>query len=441
MGSVSTIGALADDREEQEEHAHHTCPECGSERVISDPETGEVCCGSCGIQLSQAGDLLASTFPFGDGQSAGGITLDHMPDKNLTTDFRPSDAKGGPERVKQFTNLRWLNHVVPQRNHQSVYKNVSLRLRPLLERINLPSDVVNRVVLKASRIVSEHGLLRVDGAYESLALLGLIHADKGRFLRLGRRKLIGLLSNATLRKICLVELGPPSHDGRGVREWRLSIPIEDLKEQPEGLCLVSVHLYYSLRDGRRRGTVCHLTGALPIRFMQNAALGLDNARSRLPRVVEKRKDGFQMAFWADPSACVRGRDTTVNVRVTLLGDSAQPVKKAYVLLSSGGAFFTVRKAYNMWCVLLGERTDPATIEELNEINPLIPRHLLSRVNERAHYFKRVCNRAMLQPISDRVAAALACYDVLILPAKQVGEKYEVSEGVIRAHHGRLKLHA
>ena len=148
-----------------------------------------------------------------------------------------------------------------------------------------------------------------------------------------------------------------------------------------------------------------------------------------------------MSFWADRSTYVHGRDAAVNVKVTLIGDPAQPLKNAYITVSNGGAFHVARKAYNMWCTLLGERTDPATIEELNELNPLIPRHLLSCVNERAHYFKRVCNRSMLQPLSDRVAAALACYDVLVLPAKQVGEKYEVSEGVIRAHHGRLKLHA
>jgi hypothetical protein len=388
------------------------------------------------------GDFLPPAPAFGDGQFIGGMTFDHLPDKNLTTDFRPTDVKGNPERLKQFKNLRWLNHIVPQRNQQAVFKNVSLRLRPLLERPNLPSDVINRTVLKASRVVSAHGLLRVDGTYEGLALLALMHADKSRFLRIGRKRLISLLSNATPHEIHRIELGEPYQKSHGVREWSLPLSIESMKEKPEGLCLISTHLYYCLHKDRRRGPVCHLTGTLPIRFLRNAGIR-QRAQSGPPpsHMIEKRKDGFCMSFWADRSTYVHGRDTAVNVKVTLIGDPTQPLRNAYITVSNGGAFHVVRKAYNMWCTLLGERTDPATIEELNELNPLIPRHLLARVNERAHYFQRICNRVMLQPLSDRHAAAVACYDVLVLPAKQVGEKYEVSEGVIKAHHKRLMHHA
>jgi hypothetical protein len=154
-------------------------------------------------------------------------------------------------------------------------------------------------------------------------------------------------------------------------------------------------------------------------------------------VVEKQKDGFYMKLSVDPSMFLYGHDAALNVRVTLLGDA--PLKKAYVALSNGGAFHVVQKAYNMWCTLLRERADPATVEELNELNPQIPRPLLSEVNARAHYFKRLSSRSMFQPLSDRVAAAVACYDVLVLPAKQVASFYEVSEGAVKAHHRRLTM--
>jgi hypothetical protein len=152
-------------------------------------------------------------------------------------------------------------------------------------------------------------------------------------------------------------------------------------------------------------------------------------------VVEKQKDGFYMKLSADPSTFIYGQDVSLNVKLTLLGDA--PLKKAYVALTNGGAFHVVQKAYNMWCTLLRERADPVTVEELNELNPHIPQHLLSDVNARAHYFKRLSSRSMFQPLSDRVAAAVACYDVLVLPAKQVAAFYEVSEGAIKAHHRRL----
>jgi len=415
------------------------CPECGSEHLIADGEIGEVYCGECGVQLPFGGDedFVPPAPTFGDGQSVGGVTFEHLPDKNLPTDFRLSDVKGGPEQVRRFASLRWLNHIVPQRDHQAVYRNVSLRIRPLLERINLPSAVVNRAVLKAGQVVSEHGLLRVDGTYEALALFGLMHADKRRFLRIGRRKLIGLLSNAAPRELHRVELGEPDRKGRGVREWALSLSIERMNERAEGLCFLSAHLYYRLHDEHRKGPICHLTSTLPVRFLRNATPNLGHPSLPRAHVVEKQKDGFYVKFSVDPSTFLHDRDAALSIRVTLLGDA--PLKKAYVALSNGGAFHVVQKAYNMWCTLLGERADPATVEELNELNPQIPRHRLSEVNARAHYFKRLSSSSMFQPISDRVAAAVACYDVLVLPAKQVAPSYEVSEGAIKAHHKRLTM--
>jgi hypothetical protein len=61
------------------------------------------------------------------------------------------------------------------------------------------------------------------------------------------------------------------------------------------------------------------------------------------------------------------------------------------------------------------------------------------VNGRAYYFKRIRSRAILQPLSDRIAAAVACYDVLVLPARQVAAFYDVSECAIKAYHERLML--
>jgi len=428
--------------------AKAVCPECGSERLVSDIEAGEVWCSSCGVQLPLSGDedFLPLASAFGDGQTIGGMTLEHLPDKNLTTDFRPSDMRGSLEEISRFRNLRWLNHIVPQRSQQSVYRNVSLRLRPLLERVGVPSEVVNRTVLKASQIVAKNGLLRIEGAYEGLALLGLMYADRQRFLRFGRKRLFSLISNASPREICRVDLlespgestircAVESEVKDSERSWVLGLPVGEMQERPEGPCMVSGHFYYYLNVKGRHGAVCHLTGAVPVRFLLNTAQPSDSSAALQQRVAEKRRGSFYMALSAEPASFVHGRDVAIEVRANLIGEA--PLKKAYVTLSNGGAFHIARKAYNSWCVFLGEPADPATIEELNELNPQIPRGLLSQVNGRAHYFKRIRSRAILQPLSDRIAAAVACYDVLVLPARQVADFYDVSECVIKAYHERL----
>lgn len=415
------------------------CSECGSTKLVADADAGAVYCSACGLELPMTGgSFLLSSRAFGDGKSTGGLTLEHLPDKNLPTDFRLGDVKGGPEEVAKFRNLRWLNHVVPQRDRQTVFKTVSLRLRPVLERINVPSDIVNRAVLDATKIVMEHGLLRVDGTYEGLALLGLMHADRERFLRVKRKQLICLVSNVVPRDVYTAELGKPVSESPGVKEWSMVVPIDKLEKWPDGLGFASVHFYY-MSHSTYGGPTCHLTARVPIHFMRNVTR--DAVKSSPPCVVDKRRNGFCLSFTSDHSTYVLGRDSAIGLTVKLVGEMKQPLKKACMAIASGGAFHVVKKAYHMWCTFLNEKPDPVTIEELNSINPIITRDLLSRVNERAHYFQRVCNRTMLQPLSNRVAAAVACFDVLVCPAKQLEEGYGVSESVIRAHHKRLMMHA
>lgn len=438
----------------QRREGTHVCPECGCTALVTDADAGGVYCSACGLELPMgSGSFQLSSRAFGDGKSTGGLTFDHLPDKNLPTDFRLGDVKGGPDEVAKFRSLRWLNHAVPQRSRQTVFKTVSLRLRPILERVNLPGDIVNRAVLDATKIVMEHGLLRVDGTYEGLALLGLMRADKECFLRVTRKQLICLVANVVPCAVYKnelvrpvkespgapsIELVKPIRESPGAKEWAITVPVNELKKWPDGLGFASVHFYYVPHDTNGSLT-CHLTASVPIHFMRN--IGGNVVKSSPPSVVDKRRNGFSLSFASDHSTYVLGRDPVIELAIKLVGDVKRPLKRACIVITNGGAFQVVKKAYHMWCTFLKEKPDPVTIEELNSINSLIPRDLISQVNERAHYFQRVCNRTNMQPLSNRVAAAVACFDVTVRPAKQLEKKYGVSESVIRAHHKQLMMHA
>lgn len=147
------------------------CPECGSEKVVSDYVHGEIYCGKCGFVVE---DML---FDFGPEWRAfdreqvnkrertGGLLRFAKLGKGLTTeiDKYDRDIKGRgipPERKAKLYRMRKLHKRM--RTSTSLDKNLSIAL-PELNRISSHLNIPGNVREEAARLytkVAKEGLVR-----------------------------------------------------------------------------------------------------------------------------------------------------------------------------------------------------------------------------------------------------------------------------------------
>jgi transcription initiation factor TFIIB len=161
------------------------CPECGGEKFITDPETGEIACGRCGLvlqieNLSQKPEWRSFTPDDTRAKRrVGSPTTLRMYDKGLSTTFQPyKDTYGKPlpmkERIKMMRLHKWQ---VRSRMHSSSQQNLSKALSTLTrlaDKLHIPKNVEESAALIYRKALNK-GLVR-GRSIKSLAAASLYAA-------------------------------------------------------------------------------------------------------------------------------------------------------------------------------------------------------------------------------------------------------------------------
>lgn len=136
----------------------NACPECSSEFLITDNETGEIACSQCGLvlqiePLEQRLEFRAFTFQEWNSRLRTGLpTSLKMYDKGLSTVFYPSrDVHGrflsGREQTKMRRLRRWQTRA---HLHSTASKNLlqaMIELSLLVQKLHLPVVVEENAAL------------------------------------------------------------------------------------------------------------------------------------------------------------------------------------------------------------------------------------------------------------------------------------------------------
>jgi len=146
------------------------CPECGGNKFVTDAETGEMICNSCGLVLqdrtiSQKPEWRAFTPEERETKTRVGMPTSLTQfDKGLSTSFQPyTDVSGKTlpfdTRQKMIRLRKWNTRAV---FHSSLNRNLSqamTELKTLADKTHIPEDVVEEAALIYRRALRE-GLVR-----------------------------------------------------------------------------------------------------------------------------------------------------------------------------------------------------------------------------------------------------------------------------------------
>ncbi|KON29285.1 hypothetical protein AC480_03385, partial [miscellaneous Crenarchaeota group archaeon SMTZ1-55] len=146
------------------------CPECRSKALVTDDDSGEIICSTCGLVL---GDQRIDQEPewrayTPDERAArvrvGSPTSLAQFDKGLATTFQPSrDTQGRslptPERIRMTRLRKWQSRA---RTHSSTQRNLSHALNDLTllaDALHIPEDVTENAALIYRRALDQ-GVIR-----------------------------------------------------------------------------------------------------------------------------------------------------------------------------------------------------------------------------------------------------------------------------------------
>lgn len=147
------------------------CPECGSTNLISDPDTGEIVCGSCGLVVQESiidkgPEWRAFTQEEKENRSRVGIpTSFSVHDKGLSTsiDKVDRDALGRKlplnARLQMWRLRKWQ---IRSRVHSSIDRNLAQAMTEidrLSDKLSIPSAVKEKAAV-IYRKALEQGLVR-----------------------------------------------------------------------------------------------------------------------------------------------------------------------------------------------------------------------------------------------------------------------------------------
>ena len=146
------------------------CPECGSEKFVTDTETCEVACGTCGLvlmveNLSQEPEWRSFTPEDTRAKKrVGSPTNLRMYDKGLSTTFQPNKDTYGrllplKERIKMMRLQKWQTR---SKMHSSYQQNLSQALSVLsrlADNLHIPKNLEESAALIYRKALNK-GLVR-----------------------------------------------------------------------------------------------------------------------------------------------------------------------------------------------------------------------------------------------------------------------------------------
>jgi transcription initiation factor TFIIB len=152
---------------DEEEKVTLTCPNCGSERIIHDTDSGETVCGNCGTVLE---DVSMDRGPEWRGftpeerirkRRTGAPLSEVYYDRGLSTSFSPRDVKGltGEERQRMWRLKKWDTRAKLDETKMRNLSNALTEMDRLAENLHIPAGVKESAA-KIYRKALEKDLIR-----------------------------------------------------------------------------------------------------------------------------------------------------------------------------------------------------------------------------------------------------------------------------------------
>ncbi|MEM1586767.1 MAG: transcription initiation factor IIB [Candidatus Bathyarchaeia archaeon] len=147
------------------------CPECGSTNLISDPDTGEVICGNCGLVVQESimdkgPEWRAFTQEEKKSRSRVGVPISFsVHDKGLSTSIDKIDRDALGRKLPQNARLqmwRLKKWQIRSRVHSSIDRNLAQAMTEidrLSDKLSIPSAVKEKAAV-IYRKALEQGLVR-----------------------------------------------------------------------------------------------------------------------------------------------------------------------------------------------------------------------------------------------------------------------------------------
>jgi len=425
----------------------NVCPECGSDQLRNDYESSEVVCGSCGLvvrELSEVSDDYSE-------RTGRGMTFPHLPDKNLTTTFRPEDVKDDKIRL-EFRRLRGVNRRIPQRSDGWAFYRRAKELRPFLERVYPPFDLkakrqdkISKVLEFASRLTSDRPLPQsLPRLKEAFAVLCIVQADPNMCLRQegNRARFVGLegLINRILRD--------PDGDVRTFPELPLSFTIKSRNGQCTWTKVIRFQRFHPHHDGATRtGEIneSHEVELLVTLTMADQSFTVGVPITICPNIVgrsqpateHRRLDEFTVAFLtASKQKCRVGESVKVTLRLQPAPARSAPIQGT-LSLRTERTRAVIMETYERLCHHYGLPLTPLThdsfIESDVELKPEGKERAKALAAQVDEAFR---SRLAIQRLPPEVVASIAVIEATGQSVIDVAYRYRVDPGNLR---NKLKI--
>jgi hypothetical protein len=383
-------------------------------------------------------------------RSGHGMTLPHLPDKNLATTFRPEDVRDEAVRL-QFKRLHGINRRIPQRKDGWAYYRRAQDLRPFLERIYPPFDInakrqdkISKVLEFASRLTSNrplpHSLPRLK---EALAVFCIVHTDPNILLRQEgeRARFVGL--EGLIDKMLATETRRVANEILTSRELEEclrttpELPINFTLKAKNALCGWQTSIRFGMNKVNEANEEVEFLATLVVND-QSFNIGIPiticpNVVGRVqPATEHRRMDDFTIAFlMVSKQKCRVGDSVKLSLSLQPPPASGKPIQGT-LNLRTERTRATIMETYERLCLHYGlpvsALTPNAMIENDVKLTPRDKRRASQLAKEVDEAFR---SRVTVQRLEPEVVAAIAVVDGNGQSVIDVAYRYRVDPGNLR----------
>jgi len=404
---------------------------------------------NCGLVVQEMVNMRTDDqFPDRTGH---GMTLPHLPDKNLATTFRPEEVRDEGARL-QFRRLHGINRRIPQRKDGWAYYRRAQDLRPFLERVYPPFDIkaerqdkISKVLEFASRLTSKrslpHSLPRLK---EALAAFCIVHTDPNILLRQEgeRARFVGL--EGLIDKILATETRRDANEilsSRGLENGlrtTTELPANFTLKTKNGRCAWQTSIRFGLNKANEANEEVEFLATLAVND-QSFNIGIPiticrNVVGRGQSVTEHRRlDEFTIAFlMVSKQKCRVGDSVKLSLSLQPPPANKKPIQGT-LNLRTERTRTTVMETYERLSLHYGlpvsALTPNAIIENDVKLTPHDKRRALQLAKEVDEAFR---SRVTVQRLEPEVVAAIAVVDGTGQSVIDVAYRYRLDPGNLRS---------
>lgn len=156
-----------EENEQREEEPKLVCPNCGSNRIIHDPESGESICANCGmviedVSVDRGPEWRAFTPEERMSKRRTGAPISNVYyDRGISTTFTPKDMRGGTteQRQRMWRLKKWDTRTKLDETSARNLSDALTEMDRLAENLHLPSGIKEQAA-KIYRQALEKDLIR-----------------------------------------------------------------------------------------------------------------------------------------------------------------------------------------------------------------------------------------------------------------------------------------